>query len=142
MFGSHLFTHAVLLLFARCCLLTMVEPFLIVYYTIRMFRAIALVLLATLAHGEHLRKLSPLNQKTQNSHQDKNHQEERRRRLIDVTSLDQTCALCNFDGLTVYPASALNGKVADGTVKGAALHSGCGMNVAPYDTTASFITVC
>jgi hypothetical protein len=58
---------------------------------------------------------------------------------------------CDFDDLTVYPDSAEEGKVADGTVNGEALHSSCGMTVTPstvttstvtlFDTTASFITV-
>jgi hypothetical protein len=52
-----------------------------------------------------------------------------------------SCTFCDFSGLTVYPSAAVNATVADGTVNGEALHSGCGMTVTRYNTTAKFITV-
>jgi hypothetical protein len=61
--------------------------------------------------------------------------------LYDLRLSSVRCTFCDFDDLTVFPSSALNGKVATGTVNGEALHFGCGLTVTPYNTTARFITV-
>jgi hypothetical protein len=41
----------------------------------------------------------------------------------------------------VYPDSAVNGEVANGTVNGAALHDACRITVYKFNTKARFITV-
>jgi hypothetical protein len=60
--------------------------------------------------------------------------------VVTVTSRAPCCTNCDFSSLFVYPNSAVDGKVLDGTSNGYGLLNSCGLTVVPFNTD-SYITV-